>query len=93
MLHTVHLLVDEIPTALARAAEALRDRRYRLRRLTVSKVGTAGRVSITAVVEAPVGAPVAGLFGESLPGTMARPAEPVAPFHWQADGAGDHAGN
>ena len=93
MRHTVHLLVDQAPQALVRAAHALEQTSYRLERLVVSRgPGKGGRVRLTAVLEAPATAPVASLFVDTGLGAGGRPNEAPVPFHWQADGAGDHDG-
>ncbi|MHB1328926.1 MAG: hypothetical protein ACYC2K_12060 [Gemmatimonadales bacterium] len=95
MRHTVNLLVEELPSALRRTADFLGDCPLRLEHLTL----TLGRPARLTAVFAPNAATAAvDRFAQAVGGrTVASEATPSesrpAPFHWQADGAGDdHVG-
>ncbi len=95
MRHTVNLLVEELPAALRRTADFLGESPLRLEHLTL----TPGRPSRLTAVFAPNAATAAvDRFAQAVGGrpvsNEATPADTrPAPFHWQADGAGDeHVG-
>ena len=95
--HTLHLYLDDVAPALSAAAELLDSGSIRLESLEFSAGSPLGRARLTAVVEAPDGAPGLERFRrlafridpKAKPAGL--PARPDAvPYHWQADGAGDH---
>jgi hypothetical protein len=96
MRHTVRLYLDDVGPALSAAAELLDSPSFRLESLELAPASTLGKTRLIAVVEAPLGAPglerLRRLGSERAsrprPGAATRP--DVIPFHWQADGAGDH---
>ncbi len=94
MRHTVNLLVEELPSALRRTADFLGESPLRLEHLTL----TPGRPARLTAVFAPNAATAAvdrfaqAVGGRAVSGDSTSSDKP-APFHWQADGAGDdHAG-
>jgi len=94
MGHTVHLYLDDVGPALSAAAELLDSSSFRLESLEVSPASALGKTRLTAVVDAPLGAPglerLRRLGSKRATGSTAGARPDVIPFHWQADGAGDH---
>jgi hypothetical protein len=95
--HTLHLYLDDVAPALSAAAELLDSRSIRLESLELSAGSPLGRARLTAVVDAPLGSPGLERFRRMVSRTETRvkPAglavrPDAVPYHWQADGAGDH---
>ncbi|MBX3148216.1 MAG: hypothetical protein KF785_15745 [Gemmatimonadales bacterium] len=91
MRYTVNLLVEELPAALRRTADFLGESPLRLEHLTL----TPGRPARLTATFAPNAATAAvDRFAEAVRGRLERDgamrSDPgSAPYHWQADGAGD----